>query len=216
MLFSGKENVFMCLVAFQKIFWKIFFGVWRRRRKRQTQMKEKTARLHRSSPPSIAISPIVAAVDRDLANRRSHSSSIDERCDHVVDCDLPRRVTIAIDEQRDRWARSLDDRTARRTIAPLVRRSHRLSIDERRDRQSMLSDLGSLFSLSLSLSLSLSFSGNDLKWKWGCKIIFGSKVKISVNRKPFSGKWNLPLLPNTWVWGKMISWNHFPPKQTHP
>ena len=47
------------------------------------------------------------------------------------------------------------------------------------------------------LSLSLSLFGNDLKWKWGCKIIFGSKVKILVNRKPFSGKWNLPLLPNT-------------------
>ena len=28
MLFSGKENVFMCLVAFQKNFRKIFFDVW--------------------------------------------------------------------------------------------------------------------------------------------------------------------------------------------
>ena len=28
MLFSGKKNVFMCLVAFQKIFQKIFFDVW--------------------------------------------------------------------------------------------------------------------------------------------------------------------------------------------
>ena len=28
MLFSGKENVFMCLVAFQKNFWKIFSDVW--------------------------------------------------------------------------------------------------------------------------------------------------------------------------------------------
>ena len=28
MLFSGKENVFMCLVAFQKMFRKIFFDVW--------------------------------------------------------------------------------------------------------------------------------------------------------------------------------------------
>ena len=37
MLFSGKENVFMCLVAFQKIFRKIFSGVWKRRRKRQSQ-----------------------------------------------------------------------------------------------------------------------------------------------------------------------------------
>ena len=28
MLFSGKENIFMCLVAFQKNFWKIFSDVW--------------------------------------------------------------------------------------------------------------------------------------------------------------------------------------------
>ena len=28
MLFSGKENVFMCLVAFQKMFQKIFSNVW--------------------------------------------------------------------------------------------------------------------------------------------------------------------------------------------
>ena len=28
MLFSGKENIFWCLVAFQNIFWKIFSGVW--------------------------------------------------------------------------------------------------------------------------------------------------------------------------------------------
>ena len=28
MLFSGKENIFMCLVAFQKMFQKIFSGAW--------------------------------------------------------------------------------------------------------------------------------------------------------------------------------------------
>ena len=28
MLFSGKENIFKCLVAFQKNFWKIFSNVW--------------------------------------------------------------------------------------------------------------------------------------------------------------------------------------------
>ena len=28
MLFSGKENIFKCLVAFQKMFWKIFSGIW--------------------------------------------------------------------------------------------------------------------------------------------------------------------------------------------
>ena len=37
MLFSGKENVFMCLVAFQNIFRKIFSGVWKRSWKRRTK-----------------------------------------------------------------------------------------------------------------------------------------------------------------------------------
>ena len=27
-IFSGKENIFKCLVAFQKLFWKIFSGIW--------------------------------------------------------------------------------------------------------------------------------------------------------------------------------------------
>ena len=37
--FPEKENIFMCLVAFQKIFRKIFSDVWKRKRKRQTQEK---------------------------------------------------------------------------------------------------------------------------------------------------------------------------------
>ena len=67
-----------------------------------------------------------------------------------------------------------------------------------------------------SLSLSLSFSGNALKWKWGEKIISGSKVKILVNRKSFSEKYHFPWQPNMRKRVKMISWNHFHPKQTHP
>ena len=35
--FPEKENVSMCLVAFQNIFRKIFSGVWKRRRKTQIQ-----------------------------------------------------------------------------------------------------------------------------------------------------------------------------------
>ena len=81
MLFSGKENVFMCLVAFQKNFWKIFSGVWKRRRKRQTQKKNHqqltlnwvwrrsasrapVRRPRRRSQSEIAIS---RSVDRNLA-----------------------------------------------------------------------------------------------------------------------------------------------------
>ena len=152
--------------------------------------------------------------------RCDRHSSIDERCNRTARSRRSRRSSIdeRCDRPNDRTARS---HRSRSSIVPLVGTVR--SSDERRDRQSEIFDLGSLFSHSLSdlgslfsLSLSLSFSGNELKWKWGWKIISGSKVKISVNRKLFSGKWNLPSLPNAWVWGKMISWNHFHPKQTHP
>ena len=78
------------------------------------------------------------------------------------DLDL-REIAIdgAIDEHCDCRARSLDDRTARRSTSMLVGRSHRSSIDEGRDRRSVLSDLGSLFSLSLSLSPEMIWSENE-------------------------------------------------------
>ena len=67
MLFSGKENVFICLVAFQKIFRKIFSDVWKRRRKRQTQEK-----YHQRSRSEIAISPARSRDQRrELATVRS-------------------------------------------------------------------------------------------------------------------------------------------------
>ena len=165
MLFSGKENIFMCLVTFQKIFWKIFFGVWRRRRKRQTQKKDCAI------APRLTSSAITPSID-----------------DHAIDRDLSQRAATIDD--RDRRARSLDDRTtrrsrrwsiderARRTIAPLVSLSLRSGLSLLS--LSLRSGL-SLLSLSLRsglslLSLSLSFSENELKWKWGCKFISGSKA----------------------------------------
>ena len=78
---------------------------------------------------------------------------------------------IAIDGERTRWTIApLVDRAAHRSIVPLVdRRVH--SSDDRTARRSMLSNLGSLFSLSLSpiwalssLSLSLSLSLFFQKW----------------------------------------------------
>ena len=71
--------------------------------------------------------------ERAMRSRRSRRSSIDERCN----------------SPDDRTARS---HRSRSSIVPLVGAMR--SSDERRDRRSMLSDLGSLFSLSLSLSLS--------------------------------------------------------------
>ena len=102
----------------------------------------------------------------------------------------------------------LVNRAVRSTIA---RRGAIIGVTAR----SGLSLLSLIWALS-SLSLSLSFSGSYLKWKWGERLIFGSKVKILVNRKSFSGKWYFPWQPNMQKRVKMIFWNHFHPKQTHP
>ena len=83
----------MCLVAFQKIFRKIFSGVWKRRRKTQIQ-KNTSHNLENTNPENtnpentIAISPTRShegeividtsrdrAVNRDLAKARSRSTA---------------------------------------------------------------------------------------------------------------------------------------------
>ena len=88
----------MCLVAFQKIFRKIFSGVWKRRRKTQIQKKSST----------IAISParsrdqrrrrdlaIDASRDRDLSQRRDH--------DQLRDLATARDREIAISRRSSNW-----------------------------------------------------------------------------------------------------------------
>ena len=62
MLFSGKENVFMCLDVFQKIFRKIFFGVWK-----MLQGKDK--------PISTRTKPRLTLDARDLAAPENTSRS---------------------------------------------------------------------------------------------------------------------------------------------
>ena len=68
MLFSGKENVFMCLVAFQNIFRKIVSGVWKRRRKRQNPEKpgqtQKNTAQSRDRRSDLAIDGAISDRDR--------------------------------------------------------------------------------------------------------------------------------------------------------
>ena len=82
MLFSGKENVFMCLVAFQNIFRKIFSSVrkrsWKRRRKRQNpeklgQTQKNTARSHDQRRDLTIDGVISRYVDRERCFARSRS-----------------------------------------------------------------------------------------------------------------------------------------------
>ena len=133
---------------------------------------------------------------REIAPSIARSRS---RRDSAVDRDLGRRQ----DRDQLRDLAMARDRAVDREIAISCRSSDWRSAPRAR-------------LLSLSLSLSLSFSRNALKWKWGEKIISESKVKILVNRKSFFGKYYFPWQPNMRKMVKMISWNHFHPKQTHP
>ena len=242
MLFFGKENVFMCLVAFQKIFWKIFSGVWKRRRKRQTQKKKSstidaqlvsTERCFASSSPTIA-SLIAISPARSCKGEIAIDGAISRR----RDLDLRE---IAIDASRDRdrqrdfataWSRSSRSRDGTILIFAISRRrdlatSFAIFID--RDLGSRSSDWSSEFagdrrtdwssvfsSRARSLSLSLSLFGNTLKWKWKCKMI--SVVKARFFRSTDFNFQKLEFSGPTKQphFQKSISGSDFHPKQTHP
>ena len=93
---SGNENVFMCLVAFQKIFRKIFFDVWKKRRKRQTQEK-----YHQRSRSEIAILRSTARA-RDGAisrlTRREIASSVEGEI--AINCAISQRRDLAFARSR--------------------------------------------------------------------------------------------------------------------
>ena len=153
MLFSGKENVFMCLAVTKFILRKINFGVWfiqtflqKMHQIRQEKQYARPTSVRRAARLTIVIALLVERLRRssDAHARRSRCSSA--RC--------------------DRRTSGVDRATRRRSAIWALSLWSGLSL--------------------LSHPLSLSFSGNDLKWKWGEKIISGSKVKILVNRKSFS------------------------------
>ena len=85
-----------CLVAFQKIFWKIFSGVWKRRRK--TQIQKNTShnpnrvvrRLRRRSQSKIAIDGAIVI----------SPSSQDHNCKIAIDGAISRSVDGNLDPVR--------------------------------------------------------------------------------------------------------------------
>ena len=127
----------MCLVVFQKIFRKIFFSVWKMLQgKRQNQKNKHSTQI--DARVRLALMAFDGAKHRSRsARRRDH----DRRRNRIARRSSPSSIAISpIDERR---------RSHRSSIVPLVdRRAH--SSDDRTARRSMLSNLGSLFSLSLS------------------------------------------------------------------
>ena len=120
MLFFGKENVFMCLVVFQKIFRKIFSSVWKMLQgKRQNQKNKHSTQIDAhnrrglttrcfasSSPttaPSITISRSIAPL-REIAIDGAISRSVDRNlAKHRADCDRREGEFAISDRNRRRW-----------------------------------------------------------------------------------------------------------------
>ena len=156
MLFSRKENVFMCLVVFQKMFRKIFSDVWlcswKYRRKHIFYLLLTFSRL----PNEYIISFIPQNTNKTQKKKIIKSG-------HFVQSRSTRR--------QDR------NRRSRRIVQSARCRWCRWTIST----SSALDNLYFLFFLSPSLFFSRSLSlfcawpGNGLKVKWKCKTISGSK-----------------------------------------
>ena len=197
MLFSGKENVFMCLVAFQNIFRKIFSGIWKRswKRRRKRQNPEKPGQ-----------------------TQKNMVQSRDRRRDLVIDGAILRstaRSRIAIDGtisrsvDRDRceqcfarsWSQIVIDGTISRSIDHdwcercFMRSCRRIAIEGAISRS---------FSLSFSLCASpvpeiiWSENRNKNEFPWST-LLFYSQLKM------ISGKFNFSTQPNSLFYGKWFS-----------
>ena len=158
MLFFGKENIFMCLVAFSQIFRKIFSSVWKRRRKRQTQKN-----MNKTQIDAWCLTGFDGAVlcefqfdnhvvDRDLMKHRAASRDHDRRegeimiDDAILQNDDQREGEIAINGVKARSRSTAWDHDLRSQSTTLV-------LANRAD----WSSVSAFFSLSLSLSLSPKF-----------------------------------------------------------
>ena len=159
MLFSGKKNVFMCLVAFQKIFSDVWLCSWKYHRKHILYLL-------------LTFSHIFSVAKRiyNIIHSSKHKKKTQKK--KIIKSGHFARSRLVRRRDRDRrsrcFARSVDrDRSfARSARCWWCRRTISAS--------SALDDLYSLFflspslSFSRSLSLSLLFSKaeNYLKWKW--------------------------------------------------
>ena len=118
-IFSGNANFRKrkmfpwCLVALQKIFRKIFSGVWKRRRK--TQIQKNTSHNPGKNHPRRQIQSDDRAVDRD-PRLRSRSSLLREIAIHGAIAISRSTAPIAIDAARSRSREARHDRDRRLAI----------------------------------------------------------------------------------------------------
>ena len=157
-----------CLVAFQKIFRKIFSGVWKRRRK--TQIQKNT-----SHNPDRAIRRPQSEITIDGSSSGiSRSSSTDLPLGslglHTTCRDLG-SSSLAVDRDLDSARSREGEITINGAISPSRDRDQQHDLATARSRPMALSRGGEIMFVAsplahaCTLSLSLSFSGNALKGK---------------------------------------------------
>ena len=156
MLFSGKENVFICLVAFQKMFRKIFSDVWlcswKYHRKHIFYLLLTFSRLPNKY--------IISFIPQNTNKTQKKSSNPDTS--HDRDRREGEIVIGAVGTSHDRYRSFVRSRSTLCVIGTVPVMSAN-DIDELGFGRSLLSLLS--FSLSLFLSLSLSFA-RDLEMVW--------------------------------------------------
>ena len=213
----------MCLVAFQKIFRKIFSGVWKRRRK--TQIQKNTSHNPEKNHQRRQIQSDNRVVDRDLAffaRSRSTASrdrdlreiTIDGAISQSVDRDLGSSSLAYI---RDLAIDASRDRAVDRDLDPARSREGEIAINgaisRRQDRVRRFSSRARARALSLSLSLIFRkcFEGKiEVKMISVVKGIFFWSTDFNFRKIEFSEPTKQP------HFRKSISGSDFHPKQTQP
>ena len=181
MLFFGKENVFMCLVAFQKMFRKIFSDVWlcswKYHRKHIFYLLLTFSHIFSVTK---RIYNIIHS-SKHKQNPEKKSSNLDKRrwdCDRDRhDCDRrfarsrDASIVIAIDADRH----GVGDHAV--VFGTLTNHADQRGVDDHADHSLSLSlsvFCSREFFLSMALSLFCACYGKCLKVKRFCKIISGS------------------------------------------
>ena len=190
MLYSGKENIFKCLVAFQKMFWKIFSGIWLCSWK--YHRKHIFYLLHTFS--QLPNKYIISFLNTETQKKQNLEKKIHQiRSYRNTNETKPKKKKFIRlrggGEIEWRWSQSLLDR--RWCGLALVWVGAGVAQCDKTgpwslDWSSVWGVIWALSSSSLSLSLSLFAceSGNGLNWKFWLKPISGSnQLKHTVNWK---------------------------------
>ena len=164
MLFSGKENIFKCLVAFQKMLWKIFSGVWLYCWKCYFP----TNFSHGNSTHGSKLRQLKATTTKTPPPHHHNNNKNQNHTEREVGGSKARSKVRSLRCDRRTGAREIDRRG---TIGEVLRSTQLVSVIVKLE-------LGvRLFSLSLSLSVR-----NSFEVKIGTEIHFcGQSVFFSVN-----------------------------------